>query len=710
MFKKLLLSIITLIGAGVVMADDAVGKVPIYQGYILPTPQKITYEKRNIDFSDFTIVSDNPHARYLKKRLVERSGVPGKNGVQLCLGIGPVDGVIPPDKPQGYAVKIIDNTVVLAGSDKLGLLWAVSSLLQMTHMQNGKLVLRAFQGEDWPIHLYRGVASFGTTNWSRDVRLAVTFKLNALYALSHWSLWEKDAKRPYNFSSNKYCFSHDPPKEWLATIRDMHELAELGLEWGVGFNKQSSAFAVSDMVAHRQLMKWIKPVVEAGGTYCIWFDDARFPIQKQDKERFGSAREADSWYANFIDQEVKKIRPDARIIFCPPFYWGPGSDPSARYGESRELYLHTIGEKLSKDIGIIYTGHNVFAGKMEKADTQWITERIRRKPIFYVNDKDSRHMRLMHYATDPVELWYRFYKGVYDDTRLLDVYGNSAWMTVPAASGSEYQWNPKAYDAVHSPLDTLAMLIGAGNCKFAERMNKVVSQTDFCELEITPGAVASLPKIEKMLSEFDQLWQDAVRDKADDALAEWTVFYYLRKRYATYVKNLQKLSKSGHYANQNKNKFLHDASKECGWKDGDVLLISHDFIGGISPSLYKYMQKDPRVMTGVRGTGTHNSMQTTFRLKTISGKADDVMYICGQDDDMNGACSVAITLNDREIFRGKNPLKKFIWDIWKLQLPKGILKEGENILRIATVKQDGDSSGGFSNGGRFFLINYVVIK
>ena len=702
--KQILLLICTLAGTVLCPAGQQ-DIVPIYQGYLLPTPQNISYGTADLDLSGFSVSPDSPYGRYLQKRLIGRGG---KNGdrVKIRLGIGTVNGLTPPDRPQGYAVRMQDGEVVLAGHDKQGLLWAISSLIQMTRLENGRLLLRTFQGTDWPEFLSRGYAFFGTDNWTENVHLAVTFKLNAVFALSHWAIWPDYTPRPEGFTSVEYCLHHDPPQEWLDEIARMEELAELGIEWGMGFDKSSGSFALSDMAAHRQLMKWIVPVVRAGGTYCILFDDVRFPLKKTDLVRFGTAREADSWYVNFMDDEVKRIRPDARILFCPPFYWGPGSDPSKRYGESREEYLRTIGERLHPDIGIFYTGIDVFAGKAKSAEFAWFAERVKRNPHFYINDKDHPHMRIYHYATDPIGLWRWFAPEIYRDANIVDVYGSAAWMPVPAACGSEYLWNPKAYNDTRAPLDTLAMLIGKNNVELAGRMNQAFSQLDFCGLELSPGAVRKLPEIEAALTEYDQLWKEAVQREAAPAFKSWTIFPWLRTRFQPYATRLKEMRKEDFYRNFNPEEFQRNAKRECGWKSDDLLLTPYDFSGGLPPKQYKYMQKDPRIMTGIRGQGTpFRRIQADFNLKTIGGDKGDLMYICGQDDDMDGACSVSITLNNREIFRGKNPLEKLAWNIWKLPLPKGSLKEGGNTLDITCI--DGD---GRFDGGRFFLINYIVIK
>ncbi|MBO7742464.1 MAG: beta-N-acetylglucosaminidase domain-containing protein [Victivallales bacterium] len=583
----------------------------------------------------------------------------------------------------------------------------MSSVIQMTSRQDGKLVLARFHGSDWPEYAYRGYGFVGTNNWEDNVQLSILFKMNAIHSLTHWGIWPKGVERPAGMTDEIYPLTHEPPQLWLDEVAKMKEYAELGIEWTFGFNKMSSKFAVTDDKAREMVMKWAAPAIRAGGNYAVYFDDVRFPFKKEEKERFKCAADSDLWYVQQIEQDCRKIRPDAVPLFCPPFYWGPGSDPSQRYAEDRENYLRTIGKGLNPAIRIVYTGIEVFAGRGKKEEFLWYQERIRRRPLFYVNDKDHPHMRTFHYGTDPINLGSWFTPEVHEIADFVDVYGAAAWMPVPVASNGAYRWNPKAYDGTKIPLEALAMLVGKENIPLVDELNKLFTRADFCSLEIFPAAVKRLAELEAVQTEYEKIWQDkVVAAGLDESIDSWTIFPYLAGRLKQYIGHLKALKEQNFYSQFDVKIFEENAAKQCGWKSDEILLTCFDFLGGLSPRLYRYRQEDPRQMTGIRGEGTpHTEIRAAFRLSTIGGSGDDKLYICGQDDDQEGACAVEILLNGTSVFKGANPLKPFVWDICTLPLPKGVLKEGENTIVFRCIDKDGRF-----NGGRFFLLNYVVIK
>ena len=69
------------------------------------------------------------------------------------------------------------------------------------------------------------------------------------------------------------------------------------------------------------------------------YDDCRYPMNPQDKEATGNlARTIDADHIQKLYETVAKDYPDFKLIFCPPFYWGPDSN-SDGYSEDREEYL-----------------------------------------------------------------------------------------------------------------------------------------------------------------------------------------------------------------------------------------------------------------------------------------------------------------------------------------------------------------------------------
>ena len=96
---------------------------------------------------------------------------------------------------------------------------------------------------------------------------------------------------------------------------------------------------------------------------------------------------------------------------------------------------------------------------------------------------------------------------------------------------------------------------------------------------------------------------------------------------------------------------------------------------------------DPRQAVWIYGTNTGNpQMWTILRLeKAPRGQAR--LVLTGQDDDKPGAVRVRITVNGQPVFEGENPLVERGWSTQELTIPPGVLKQGDNEIRIATLDE-----------------------
>jgi len=112
------------------------------------------------------------------------------------------------------------------------------------------------------------------------------------------------------------------------------------------------------------------------------------------------------------------------------------------------------------------------------------------------------------------------------------------------------------------------------------------------------------------------------------------------------------------------------------------------FSGGIGPKQY-YYQCEPKRAVWVRGRNTGNAeMRAVFHLdEAPQGAARLGME--GQDDDASGSARVRISVNGAAVFEGPNGFAERGWSRQEFPVPAGVLRQGDNELRISNF-EDGD--------------------
>lgn len=118
-----------------------------------------------------------------------------------------------------------------------------------------------------------------------------------------------------------------------------------------------------------------------------------------------------------------------------------------------------------------------------------------------------------------------------------------------------------------------------------------------------------------------------------------------------------------------------------GWR-----LELEGFRGAVGPQEYA-MQCPARRAIWIYGTGSNNPvMWTTLHLEAAPVRAGRLV-LTGQDDDKPGAVKIRVTVNGRSVFEGANTCAEHNWSKQELAIPAGVLKAGDNEIRIATVEQ-----------------------
>jgi len=98
-------------------------------------------------------------------------------------------------------------------------------------------------------------------------------------------------------------------------------------------------------------------------------------IHQKDKQTYQSLAHAQSDFANQLYLSLANEIKNIRFILCPTIY----------HGTTMCQYHHTLGEKLHKDIQIMWTGPKVCSEKLTVENAQMVAKAFNRKPLFWDN-------------------------------------------------------------------------------------------------------------------------------------------------------------------------------------------------------------------------------------------------------------------------------------------------------------------------------------
>ncbi|MCK5804133.1 MAG: VCBS repeat-containing protein [Lentisphaeria bacterium] len=696
------------------------GRMPYYTGAVLPTPQQADYRDEYIPIGGASLLvgpatdATGPHAQFLRARIRSVGG--SLNLVDSLDKAGPVCVVLGnspdcaallvkhpvPTREQGYTLNTIvtgkRTLVVLRGHDRLGLLWAISTFSQLLHMREGKAVVRAADIRDYPVVQNRG---FIAGNWADGAYYSIAFKFNK--PVFQNGLVPRGISRKERYT----CWRKPIPEILANDVKAMGELlTPFGIEWYAGFNpivgKPEEKIHSGNDEDFQAAFRLSCLVAEAGGHLCLKYDDNRFPINPADKTRFGTAREADIYFVNRLFAAVRERYPTFKILFCPPFYWGPTS--AALYPEPRDDYLFALGKRLPKDVEIFWTGPSVKSGIMKPEYVQWITERLQRRPVFWQNAFGMPHSYGYHYATDPVATWRDwYYDGFYEQ---VDTYMLNSMMPnycAANATASDYCWNPNSYDPEASIAQACSKLVGDDTYAVLIRLNQALGWFDKFGLRQTPAAARALPEMAKNLEAVNEVWSD-VKTTNLAAVQRWTGMEGHVKQVNTFYRRLKRNPKLSAFAKPAAQSRQH-AEREIGLNPKtDTFIAAVEFVGGMGPTVYGN-RCEKRLATWIYGSQSANPrMEVRFEIDPFPAAGDYELIVSAQDDDAEKKCHIRIKLNDTVVFEGENPFVRLGWSRHTFRLPANQLKR-QNKLLIENPEPTGRSGG-----PPFFMLNYMVLR
>lgn len=361
------------LGVSVCMAFNVLSA----QIQLQPTPQSYVEKKDSVELlvgyslrSDCELANTNIHS-LLEPALTKNGGKERTNviylGVRGDKSVKKYSKDIP-DSPEGYFLKIDKKGIIIAGNDQRGLFYGIQTFLQLLEQKK----VPALEIRDYPDIPYRGIVEgFYGVPWTHEARLR-QIEFCGKNKMNVYLYGPKDD--PYHSTPN---WRKPYPEKEAAQIRDLVNTAkdnEVLFYWAI-HPGQDIKWTEGD---RELLVGKFEQMYQLGvRAFAVFFDDIS-------GEGTDANKQAD--LLNYLDNNFVKVKKDvAPLVMCPTEY-------NKSWANVERGYLTTLGEKLNKDIEIMWTGDRVIAC-LDKPTMDFINPLIRRKAFIWWNFPVSDYVR-----------------------------------------------------------------------------------------------------------------------------------------------------------------------------------------------------------------------------------------------------------------------------------------------------------------------------
>ena len=624
----------------------------------------------------------------LLKTKFGRFGIPVSPQGEFTVSVK-LDPEAAPRKSEGYTLKVSKGGAEIVGNDMQGVLWGIVSLIQVVDQANK--AIRVCEIEDWPSTARRG---FLHGFWPHALEFCLFTKMNSITS-------QNPPFAPRD--GNKWT-----PLNTFVSQAAAREFAAFGLDhyYGIAFYTMYPMYPLCRQSTFDLQYEVCCKVAEAGGHIYYPEDDGRFPINPEDLKKYGSAAKIDPAHITRLFRAVRAKHPGFKLVFCPPFYWGP--DAPHPYPEDREDYLRACGERLDPEIQMYWTGPRVKGMNKTKTQVEWFTNLTKHKPSIFQNGTGPHN--LLYYLGDETDWNGLHYPGFFEQD--IDMYhrndGTGGW-TCQTATLADCLWNVAAYDPKESARKSLGMMFGRDMYDIIKPGRDALAYFDKYQYgDVTAEIVSeSLPDLEQKQKLIIDCWEKAKKHN------EFAIRNY-GSAYGAGIGYVDRVIKSArnppdflkqHQGNIAKTR-AH-AEKEVGIDParGDIFRSPVEIFGG---KLIVYKERCPERFAAVmRGKQTiFNAAKMSFACDPFPPAGPYDLFLSGQMEvakDMP-PLDIRILLNDGEVYRGPSGFGANAWNVNKFALPAAKLKRDNRL--VVEVATDGTNL----SGPPWLMINYAVIK
>ena len=577
---------------------------------------------------------------------------------------------------EAYVLEVTEKGAKIVAKTKQGALWGIVSLIQMT--DRDRKAVRIGRLRDWPDVEKRGFLCEG---WASALEFALFQKMNSIDHQHH------------------PCFSNTfEPLTWHMEKETGRLYHELGIELFFGMNWITHApqlpMAYPRTLPYRvEIMK--RYAKEHIGVYYP-LDDIRFPVEKPDLDKFGSAAAIDGKHQTAIWKEVVKEYPDWRFVVCPPFYWGPDGR-SHFYPETQHDYLTQWKKDLDPAIEAYWTGGRVKSWGLHKYQNDWALKNYDRRPYLFQNGMGWHGY--LDYTIDAMN-WPDIY-----DKGTLDQFLKGYHLNACSANASylstlgDALWNMGGHDAERSARRGARQLMGEKTYDYLKE-----GYDDLCYFDKwTYGKCGEevlaedLEDLERKCANMSRAWKKANEYAASVGARVWGSYgrgvgwaydvLAARKRprnfeeqYKGFLEETRGIAKNEtHYDEQARGDVYFSTTR-----------LGAEVVGLLwtTPEDSEERKKEhPRLRAALSGAKARAGLKTisgTFASESFPPQSDYLLCVSG-----TGKAKVRVKVNDTVVFEGEKtfgPWPRF--NLAKFKIPAKALKR-TNTFSLENLSEKG---------------------
>lgn len=112
--------------------------------------------------------------------------------------------------------------------------------------------------------------------------------------------------------------------------------------------------------------------------FALCLDDINRELTPQDAKRFKDLQSAQTHLVNRLANDMKRLKPRPKLIFCPSAY-------TTEDMQAHQDYIKAIGAGVDKDVQMFWTGPSVCSSTITAEDAVRVAQWLRRKPFVWDN-------------------------------------------------------------------------------------------------------------------------------------------------------------------------------------------------------------------------------------------------------------------------------------------------------------------------------------
>ncbi|MGN0833239.1 MAG: beta-N-acetylglucosaminidase domain-containing protein, partial [Kiritimatiellia bacterium] len=419
-----------------------------------------------------------------------------------------------------------------------------------------------------------------------------------------------------------------------------------------------------------------------------------------------SAIDAD--FVTRVYRAVRKDYPDFKMVFCPPYYYGPYSGP--KYPDDRDTYLKSLAEKLDPDIGVYWTGPHVKSRDKRPDQVEWFAKITGRKPCIFQNATGPHN--LVSYIVDETDWNGWHYPGFFEnDITAFHKNAHTPRECPQTATLADCLWNVKGYDRARSIRRGVAQLLGD---EMFDLLNAVLPSLAYFDKYRRGALTAEIfheqpDELDAKIATAEAAWRRAL--EVNPAVAQygmWELGVKWAKDVAKGARNPPDLL--SRYRRQTAEcRAFAEAEVGVDTARGDLFYAPTDLRGG---GLFGIVRDGPehctetRFATCLRGAQTDASACTfQFECDPFPSSGPYELFLCGLDDELPAKVTVRLSVNGTTFFEGDPGfVNSAAFKVVRFTVPFAALRR-YNEIRIEV------RSKGFNPfGAPWLMINYAVLK